>query len=40
MSKIGIALGGGIAFSLPTFVVGYILALALIGLKTISKSNK
>jgi hypothetical protein len=38
MSKIGIAIGGGEAFGLPTIVAGFILGLALIGLNTIYKS--
>lgn len=40
MSKIGIAIGGGEAFSLPTVFVGFILALAFIGFKTVYRNSK
>lgn len=39
MSKIGIAIGGGEAFSLPSVFVGIILVLAYIGLKSIGRRS-
>ncbi|MEK3726210.1 hypothetical protein [Paenibacillus sp. FSL H8-0034] len=40
MSKIGIAIGGGEAFSLPSVFVGLIIVLAIIGLKTVYRNVK
>ncbi|WP_258525578.1 hypothetical protein [Paenibacillus sp. YN15] len=40
MSKIGIAIGSGQAFALPSSLVAAILILALIGLRTVLKQRR